>query len=382
MGIPSSLMVKLLFISGAVMTLCNLVLFQKVDIPRREPNVLFPTLNFTSTSCQVLRTVNDIRRCYPSKHVRTLSSACDAVETWQDLQKCLTGPFVPIDKKQNYTVHIVGERNSGTKWLQDELQKCFPRHRYHFKVRRDFIRSKHFFQPIRLGKDKTNSIIVTLYRNPVDWVAAMREAPYHSPRHSLGFDETPERRVVPMPWRSFVETEWTTQRSSFDKKLIQHGRSDETLSGDICAQDFAFHEVMPCRFNLTTDNLSMHQIPVHRFRGYEPIYELRRDQSGLPFRNILDLRRDKIVNFALELPLLVRLGGYVAVRYEDLLRNGTSFVLEEIARILGLNALPAHCRPSPPQPERLYKRVIDPDFRKYVEEHVDFATEHLLGYKE
>ena len=375
MALSTSIVFRLLLVSGALLALSNLALFSRIDNTRTEH---WHMLNASDSACGDLHTIDDVRRCYPSQMFRRLPVNCHNVENWEDLQRCLTGPFVPIDKSQQYVVHILGERNSGTKWLQGELQQCFPRNNFHFKAKRDFIRSKHFFQPIR-PTDETKSIIVSLFRHPVDWVAAMREAPYHSPRHTQGFDKV-TTRAIPMPWREFVRTSWATKRTEFDLELIRQGRLGETVSGDVCVEHFALDEVVPCRYNLSTSDNAVLQIPPNRFRGYEPIYELRRDHSGRPFANILELRREKIVNFALEVPLLMQLGGYAAVRYEDMLRNGTRFILEHVARMMGMDELPAGCRVTDPQPDRISKRIIDPEFRRYVEEHVDVATERILGY--
>jgi hypothetical protein len=390
---------RLLLFSGALMAFCNLILFSKVhelntDSSHRNSNALYFFLNSSALSCRVLRTVEDIRRCYPNHLMRQLPKNCHKIETWSEIQRCVTGRFHPVTAQtppplsasaQNqtiYTVHIIGERNSGTKWVQQELQQCFPRNTvFNFKVHRDFIRSKHFFQPIR-PDDYSQSILLSVFRNPVDWVAAMREAPYHSPRHVAGFQTSSNgsSRVIPLPWKDFVETVWATKRTAFDLQLIHEDRVEETTSGDVCREGFPLYEVVPCRYNMSTDNALL-QIPEARFRGYEPIYELRRDHTGRPFANILELRRDKIVNFALELPLLMKLGGYSAVRYEDLLQQGTRFLLEEIASMFGMDELPASCRPTDPQPERIGKRQVPPDFRAYVQEHMDQATERLLGYQ-
>lgn len=376
-------MFRLVMVSGSLMALWNLLLFNLIqDSHSSSRSVHDPTALYAAFagSCQSLRTLEDIRQCYPSQPFRNLPANCQTITSWNDLQRCLTGRFVPVLdlNSTQYTVHIIGERNSGTKWLQEELQQCFPRNVFHFKAHRDFIRSKHFFQPIR-GGDYTKSMVVSIFRHPVDWVAAMREYPYHSPRHLHGFDNS-TGRVIPLPWRDFVSTVWATKRTEFDLQLIRQDRVEETLNGVECAQGFALDEVVPCRYNVTTKDNEMHRIPIQMFRGYEPIYELRRDHSGRPFPSILDLRREKIINFALELPLLMRIGGYAAVRYEDLLLNGTRYLLMQVADMLGLGELPAHCRPSGPQPDRIGRRFIDPEFRQYVEQHMDVTTERLLGY--
>jgi hypothetical protein len=124
----------------------------------------------------------------------------------------------------------------------------------------------------------------------------------------------------------------------------------------------------------------MYSIPQDKVSGFYPVYELRRDKTGRPFRDILELRREKIAHFLLELPLLYRLGGYVAVRYEDLLLDGTHNLIQTVSEILGVDAIGNTCTPAPPQPERIGHRTIPDDFRKYVSDNVDRATERLLGY--
>lgn len=120
-------------------------------------------------------------------------------------------------------------------------------------------------------------------------------------------------------------------------------------------------------------------------RAYFPFYELRRDsapgQLGVPFDNILELRSDKIINFLLELPLLQRLGGYLAVRYEDLLLYGTRGMLEHVAKMVGLSDLPESCSPQAPQPWRLGQSNIPDGLRQWVEQNLILETERLLGYR-
>jgi hypothetical protein len=105
-----------------------------------------------------------------------------------------------------------------------------------------------------------------------------------------------------------------------------------------------------------------------------PVYELWPD-NGLPYNDILELRRDKIVNWILELSLLQRLNGYLAVRYEDMVNMGTRLMLEQVADMLGFSELPPECNPQPPRSERLRKR------QKWIEEHLNKDTEKLLGYR-
>ena len=355
--------------------------------------------------CNRKRTLKDIQSCFPSRFVRQLGPGCEKVETWPDVQRCLNRRFVAVPNanatsnnanSDHYTVHILGERNSGTKFVMRELQACFPRNSsvgtvddhdsshqppsVVVKVHRDYIRAKHWFQPITADNWR-NHILVVVFRDSVEWVAALREKPYHSPRHVRRFEGANGQMIVPLDWRSFVSREWSTARTDHDHEL-QMNQTRRALAnrGEVCREGFAYHQVVPCRF----DNSTSIQVPLQRLRGFEPIYELRRDGSGQPFRNILELRAEKIVNFLLELPVVVDLGGFLAVRYEDLLREGTGPMLQQVATMVGRTskngALPGTCQAGPPQPERLGKRLVDPEFRDYILSHVEPGPEKLLGY--
>lgn len=316
--------------------------------------------------CGRRRTAQDVQKCFPPRIVRQLGSTCDEIQDWNDVQRCLNGRLNK-DVTEIRHVHIVGERHSGTKFLTKELQTCFPRKtRFTFRVHRDFIRSKHFFQPI-LDQDLASSIIIVVVRNPVDWVAAMNEKPYHSPFHVKGFNGT---QVIPMDWNDFVSQPWTMPRlPGWEARTIE---SDDT----VCQEYFRHHEVIPCEYNQSSG-----LIAESIYRGFSPLYELQRDGSGRPFSSIIDLRTEKLVNFVLEIPLLTNIGGFLVVRYEDILRKGTTFVLEKIQQMLKLpNEAMTRCRPTPPQPDLLKARQVDDEFRKYVLDHIDPKVEKLLDY--
>jgi hypothetical protein len=329
--------------------------------------------------CQQRRSLRDVQACFASPR-QLPARDCDEVTDWSSVQRCLTGRFRP--EAQIRHVHIVGERHSGTKFLTNHLQECFPRQRqqgtrstttpdYGFKVHRDFLRSKHWFQPI-LGHDMSQSVVVVLVRDPYQWVTAMLEKPYHSPFHIRRFNGT--RGVVPLEWVDFVSRPWSMpllpgwENRSTTTTRQQHQQH--------CQMYFSRQEVVPCEYNRSSGF-----VPTAFANGFEPVYELRRDGSGKAFRHVLELRTEKLVNFVLELGILLDLAGLMIVRYEDVLRNGTDFVIEDLREIL---QLPAHvkesCTPLPPQPDRLRGRPISKDFRRWIHKHLDRPVEHLLGY--
>lgn len=332
-----------------------------------------------AAACHRMKSDRDIRDCYPKKIVKQFSDPeCAAIEDWDDVQRCLTGRFQYDRNSTIREIHVVGERNSGTKFVTNSVQHCFPKSTG-VMVHRDFLRGKHFFQPIVQG-DFSSSLVIVVVRDPIDWVAAMRESPYHSPSHIARFDNV-TGTVIPLPWNEFVRKPWTTSHTQWDRKLAT---TSEVRRQPICRQHFTMEQVVPCRSDNQTAQGPPWNIPLRKWRGYEPIYELRRDGSGKPFDTLLQLRSDKIVNWILQLPLILQIGGFIAVRYEDLLEYGNESLLQRIAEIVADGAstnLPAACNATGPQPERIGRRQVPEDIREWINYHVDPKTEKLVGYR-
>lgn len=334
-------------------------------------------------SCRKLKTWHDIQDCMPPQLIRPLRADCSGISTWDDVQRCLTGRFFAEDDTGNeepFEIHIVGERHSGTKWITKELQKCFSNAPesapFVGKIHRDFIRSKHFFQPLHSGGNFLRSIVVVIVRDPVDWVSAMNEMPYHSPGHVASINSNNE--VTPLPWADFVSRPWTMPRPKSDKELLKRMATEPILRSErLCQSTFRFDEVVPCTLNST-----IQEFPTGMLRSMYPVYELKRDGSGDAYRNILELRADKIANHVLHLPLLFSLGGYVLVRYEDLLEKGTQFLMEQVSQVIGLQGtLPQQCKPAEPQPDRLRQRIVPKGLKEWIDSNMDVHTERLLGYR-
>lgn len=310
--------------------------------------------------------------------------------TWETIQNCFVGtkripesnnqknirPLPPVTE-----IHVIGERNSGTKWLQQEIAKCFPKKDTVIRCHRDFLRSKHFFQPPVQGNYE-RSLVIAIVRDPVEWFAAMREKPYHMPYHMKGFDMSSKKQpAIPLDWETFLQRvePWSMPGLSVHDQqylLDRQSKSTEQHDNTRCVQGFSFDEVAPCIFDNST-------VPRSKWRGHMPVYELQRDRTGNFFDDLLKLRSDKILNFFLEIPLLMDIGGYAAVRYEDLLQHGTQTFLEHLARMMGMPSLPKACRPQEPHPERIGHRSasIPPNVRQWVEDHLVLETEQMLGYR-
>ena len=332
--------------------------------------------------CRGLKKMQEALKCHRKRapYWAQIRDSCQESEinTWKDVERCINDP----SQRKPYLsrvigvkyIHLIGERNSGTKWVTEEIQRCFLEKEYKLKIKRDFLRSKHWFQPIpEVSSSLRGHYVVSIFREPVEWVAAMIEKPYHMLNHMNGFDEN--YKPIPLDWGDFVSRSWTMpNRTEFDWSDIDANTTDEQR----CRYGFKFQEVMPCRW---VDNT----LPESVSRAHEPIYELRRNIKdsidGVPFDNILQLRSEKIKNHLLEVPTLHGLEGYLALRYEDLLVNGTRAMLESVATMLGLPGLPPKCIPIPPQPEKAGRRDIPEGLRKWVEDNLLLENERLLGYR-
>jgi hypothetical protein len=78
------------------------------------------------------------------------------------------------------SLHLIGERQSGTRWIHNHLRECF---NHSITVEPRLTRWKHWFQ-YEDDVDAFHEIhVVVLFRNPFDWVESMRKVPNHCPNH-------------------------------------------------------------------------------------------------------------------------------------------------------------------------------------------------------
>ena len=256
--------------------------------------------------------------------------------------------------EERVSLHLIGERHSGTKWMSSHLQKCFPNVRF----TNNPFRWKHWFQDDSIEKfPGERFVIVAQFRNPYTWTEAMRSFPHHSPEH------------FHLDWPDFVTRTWTMSR--YGEDLEYTGWTAETSrnnNADICVSgDFLPHQVIPCMADRTTVST----------RGIEmqALYELRNDGSGEPYENILDMRKDKIENF-LGVADFDRVQDVYIVRYEEAKLNGTSTLIAQLEKALDQKAA---CKPE--QGDTSFReRSIPKPFREYLKTHVDWGTEAKIGY--
>jgi len=212
-----------------------------------------------------------------------------------------------------------------------------------------------------------STIVIAEFRNVYDWIESMRNRPHNMPSH------------MHQDWYTFVTTAWTMPRPERDLLLLNDDNATAHLDGRICQADFKYNQVISCVKGTVPSKSNQNKVKTSRLlrSEYEPIYELRNDGSGLAYRNIIEMRRDKIINqlSVLDWDWVTEV---VPVQYEKLLVEGTNWLFKKIEAKTGLVA---ECEPTPPQPERLSHYPKGPGFEEWVGENTDWEVEKLIGYK-
>lgn len=253
-------------------------------------------------------------------------------------------------------IAFLGERNSGTNWMSDVLTKCFPT----IKVTTHLIRYKHWFQEDD-HKSHNPVLVIAQFRNVFEWTEAMRQVPHHSPYH------------LELDWKEFVTKPWTMPRPKRDKI---YANSNEK----VCFEKFRYDQLISCVEGSREDKdykiwqKKSGYTSRNDFSGHKPFYELQQDGSGEPFGSILEMRAAKIKNF-----LSVQEWGWVQdsipVQYEQLLAEGTDFLMSQVESKLGITR---NCEAAPPQERK--KRTLSREYLTWMRENVDWETEKLIGY--
>ena len=282
-----------------------------------------------------------------------------AVGMWLGLRYALYSSDYETDTGGDQLVNnikaiaILGERNSGTRWLWTHLNECF---NHSIPVKRELVRYKHWFQSpdCNTSKIAQNTLVLTIFRNVYEWVEAMRKTPHHASNH-LWLD-----------WKTFVTRPWTMERTGGDLFLANQ-------TGRICQEGFHYHEVVSCLKRPLPDEYW--QGRNHSFSERQPFYELRLDGSGKPYTNILALRAAKIRNF-LSTADFEKVSALWILRYEDLIKQGTSNLIQKLEAATGTSA---RCIPFEAQGDR-HRRQLDMGMIKWLMKHVDWEAESLIGY--
>jgi len=240
-------------------------------------------------------------------------------------------------------------------------------------------RFKHWFQYTftSINNEEENyGLVISIVRNAYDWVEAMRLKPHHSLAH---WNLTSN---APLSWDDFVTREWTLDRRAYSKYLsgedlgwiekVENGSmSQEELLNMSCHHDhILWRHIVPCSISDRKASAGMTRVT----KGHA-MYELNYDQSGLPYKSIVELRRDKILDFFDRVPTISGVNHFLPVRYEDLVSQGSAILLRSIEKSLGVEA---KCEPL--QPQRLKRRKMPQLFVEWLNENLDWEVEALVGY--
>lgn len=259
------------------------------------------------------------------------------------------------------SISLLGERNSGTRWIYAHLGTCF---NHTIPVHRSLSRYKHWFQYDDASRIPKHTLAIAMFRDPITWTWAMKAVPHHAPEH------------LDLDWYDFVTREWTMDRLYKDEAWREHKRKLGD-TGRICQENFHFHEVVSCLTRPFPDGFwGDHR--KHRFSSHQPFYEMRHgDDQGRPYANILEMRADKIRNF-MDVSSYANVEGFWHYRYEALLASGTEELVRKIERATGVKRHPNKCKIFDPQNRR--KRSVDPEFVQHMIDDADWQAEALIGY--
>jgi hypothetical protein len=350
-------------------------------------------------------------------------------------------------------IRLVGERHSGTSFLTRYLKECFPSQ----SVGDFFLNHKHWFQPTpeyvvqsskRYGKfglsptllnnldaktwwqvgnseepknEFNDTLVIAIFRNPYDWIEAMRLRPHHWSNHvklfpkaestlsSLNYTKQKEGGLRRRRLRLHV-TNITRYHQMQEKRLRRLGGSilqksyvtselfewqdfvdrpmhvvdyDEKDAGILCQFGFSYGRVSPCGKDHTYVPEEIRNIPRSflrklPFEADEVVYEL--NTNGEPFENPMQLRAAKISNF-LNLKNEWNLGGFVAMRYEDTLGDnstGAAFLDNIVGQIAEAIKVESECPKLTIFQKEPY--TISEGFVSWIINHADWRVEKHLGY--
>mmetsp|Transcript_13618 Transcript_13618/g.29444 ORF Transcript_13618/g.29444 Transcript_13618/m.29444 type:complete len:414 (+) Transcript_13618:190-1431(+) len=268
------------------------------------------------------------------------------------------GPVIDNNKGKGTSISLIGERHSGTNWITDHLVDCFGDQ---IKVEPEFTRFKHWFQFDDATVRNDSAVIVAMFRDPYDWVEAMREHPHHAHGH-IGVRQSD----VGMEWKDFVTKPWVGPRGAADLAKMEKAKEDGVHIDKMgCLAGYRFDEVIPCS--------EEDSVLDEGFSTY--MYELRNDESHRAFSSIVELRTAKILNF-LQVPTFHGVKAFFPERYEALKLRGTADFLSQLEEVTGLKA---QCEPLKGT-EVVNHKDVDPAFTAWMNRFHDWETEEMIGY--
>ena len=137
-----------------------------------------------------------------------------------------------------------------------------------------------------------------------------------------------------------------------------------------CQEHFDFKDIISC----AKEPVPKSKYNKIHYSEHQPFYEMRNDGSGKPYKNIMEMRSDKIRNF-LEVREYEGVADVWVVQYEYLLTKGTADMINQIADWTGIEP---KCKTYPPQ--QRHNRPLEKEMAIYIKDHLDWEAEALIGY--
>lgn len=135
--------------------------------------------------------------------------------------------------------------------------------------------------------------------------------------------------------------------------------------GKLCVANYTWNEVIPCSYGDFTS--------IDGYARY--MYELMHDGSGRAYPSIVDLRREKILNF-ISMKNMQGVKSFHPTQYEDLYKKGTASLVKMLEDETGKKA---KCEPIAGKGVVAHK-AVPKDFVRWMNKYVDWETEALIGY--
>ena len=167
-----------------------------------------------------------------------------------------------------------------------------------------------------------------------------------------------------LEWRDFVTKPWSIERPKTDTDLLSTTRNPNDLE---CQLRFKYNDVISC-----TDQ-------IQKLGKHAPVYELQNNGSGESYSNILQLRRDKIINW-LSTTSWNHVEFVHPVQYELLTQEGGFY---SVAKVIQLKTQTAPVC-SPEELKSKFAPVfwgdLDPDYVSWMKKNMMWDLEYTIGY--
>lgn len=234
-------------------------------------------------------------------------------------------------------------------------------------VRKKFTRYKHWFQYENPDAYLHDTLVLAQFRNPYEWLKAMEHVPHHSPAHlRTELNASKETGQSGNDWKIFLTKEWTMPRVGLDLNVT---------GNPICQDNFRYRDAVSCYLEPLSLSHYGHTI---RYSEHQPFYEMRNDGSGEPYKNILELRTDKIRNF-LSLASHPGVADVWALQYEYLVSKGTQHLLDRIEEWTGVKPKCSAKEPQYRAPKK--SRKISREFAAHIRQNLNWTVESWVGYQ-